>query len=123
MPGTQDELASNQPPPFEDVDLYGTDRPLREAVEANGAGAEAESLAAFGRHWGAAAMFEQARLADSHPPRLHGEAVRYDPAYHRFMTHSMAAGLHCSTWSADGSIAAAPAEVARAARFYMVAQV
>ena len=33
------------------------------------------------------------------------------------------AGLHASTWRADGTPAAAPAEVARAARYYMVAQV
>jgi putative acyl-CoA dehydrogenase len=35
------------------------------------------------------------------------------------MTESMAAGLHNSTWRADGARAAAPAEVVRAARFYM----
>jgi putative acyl-CoA dehydrogenase len=123
MPDLDDPLAFNQPPPFVDVDLYGSDRPLREAVAANGAAGEHEALAAFGRHWGSARMFELARLADAHPPRLHGEAVSFHPAYHRFMAESMEAGLHCSTWNADGSAAAAPAEVARAARFYMVAQV
>ena len=113
----------NQPPRFADVDLFGTDRPLREAVAANGASAETTALADFGRHWGRAEMFDLAALADSHPPRLHGEAVRFHPAYHRFMAESMVAGLHCSTWNADGSLTGAPAEVARAARFYMVAQV
>jgi putative acyl-CoA dehydrogenase len=39
------------------------------------------------------------------------------------MADSVGAGLHASTWRADGTSAAAPAEVARAARFYMVAQV
>ena len=39
------------------------------------------------------------------------------------MTDSMAAGLHCLTWRADAAAAPAPAEVARAARYYMVAQV
>jgi len=113
----------NQPPRFADVDLFQSDRPLQEAVAANGAGAEAKALAALGRHWGRAEMFELAGLADRHPPRLHGEIVQFHPAYHRFMAESMAAGLHCSTWNADGSLAGAPAEVARAARFYMVAQV
>lgn len=122
MPVPRDEMA-NQPPPFENVDLFQSDRPLREAAAANGAGGEAEALAAFGRHWGRASMFELANLADAHPPRLHGEAVRFHPAYHRFMAESMAAGLHCSTWNVDGSATAAPAEVGRAARFYMVAQV
>lgn len=122
MPVPRDEMA-NQPPPFGNVDLFQTDRPLRDAVAANGAGGQAEALSAFGRHWGRASMFELANLADAHPPRLHGEAVRFHPAYHRFMAESMMAGLHCSTWNADGSAAAAPAEVGRAARFYMVAQV
>jgi putative acyl-CoA dehydrogenase len=49
--------------------------------------------------------------------------VEFHPAYHAFMAESIGAGLHASTWRADGRRAAAPAEVARAARFYMVAQV
>src|SRR5258708_37595221 len=36
---------------------------------------------------------------------------------------AMAGGLHASTWRPDASPADAPAEVARAARYYMVAQV
>ena len=39
------------------------------------------------------------------------------------MAESVREGLHASTWQPDGTRAAAPAEVARAARFYMVAQV
>ena len=39
------------------------------------------------------------------------------------MAESIVAGLHASTWRNDATPAAAPAEVARAARFYMVAQV
>jgi putative acyl-CoA dehydrogenase len=123
MPDTSDATALNQPPPFGDVNLFGIDRPLRDAVAANGAAAENDVLSALGRHWGSAGTFERARLADVHLPRLHGEAVTFHPTYHRFMAESMAAGLHCSTWNADGSVARAPAEVARAARFYMVAQV
>jgi putative acyl-CoA dehydrogenase len=121
----------NQSPPFQDVDLFGSDRPLQEAVAANGAGAEAEALAAFGRRWGAAAMFEQARLANENPPKIRNfdprgircDTVEFHPAYHHFMSESVAAGLHASTWRADATPEAAPAEVARAARFYMVAQV
>ena len=39
------------------------------------------------------------------------------------MAESIAAGLHAATWQADGTRAAAPAEVARGARFYMACQV
>ena len=113
----------NQAPPLGDVDLFAIDRPLQEAVAANGAGAEAQALTSFGRHWGRAELIEQARLADKNPPRLDAGIVEFHAAYHRFMTDSMAAGLHAMTWRADATAEAAPAEVARAARYFMVAQV
>jgi putative acyl-CoA dehydrogenase len=121
----------NQSPPYADTDLYGSDLALQEAVAANGAGSEAAALLHFGRRWGSAEMFEQARLANENPPRLHSfdaqgrrsDTVEFHPAYHHFMAESIGAGLHASTWAPDGTPAAAPAEVARAARFYMVAQV
>jgi putative acyl-CoA dehydrogenase len=121
----------NQSPPYQDVDLFGCDRSLQEAVAANGATAETGALLAFGRHWGSAAMLEQARLANENPPKLRAfdangcrcDIVEFHPAYHHFMAESVAAGLHASTWEADAKRALAPAEVSRAARFYMVAQV
>jgi putative acyl-CoA dehydrogenase len=131
MTRSDEHEVPNQPPPFADVDLFAIDRALQEAVTGNGAGGEAAALGAFGRRWGSAAMFEQARLADQYPPRLktfdaqgrRSDTVEFHPAYHAFMAESIAAGLHASTWQADASRAAAPAEVVRAARFYMAAQV
>jgi putative acyl-CoA dehydrogenase len=121
----------NQSPPYEDIDLFASDRALRDAVAANGAGAEAAALSDFGRHWGTAAMFDAARVANENTPQLktfdaHGfrrDEIEFHPAYHAFMAESMRAGLHASTWASDGSRAGAPCEVARAARYFMVAQV
>jgi putative acyl-CoA dehydrogenase len=121
----------NQSPPYENVDLYTSDRPLQDAVKANGAAQEAAALADFGRHWGTADMFALARSANENPPKLHAfdangirsDFVEFHPAYHRFMRESVAAGLHASTWTDCGGRAAPPAEVARSARFYMAAQV
>jgi putative acyl-CoA dehydrogenase len=121
----------NQSPPYVDVDLYASDRPLQDAVAANGDTADGAALSAFGRRWGTAEMFDQARLANEHVPQLKAfdakgfrrDLVEFHPAYHHFMALSMREGLHASTWRADGAPAAAPAEVARAARFYMAAQV
>jgi len=121
----------NQSPPYADVDLFGGDRALQEAVIGNGAAPEVPALGAFGRRWGSAAMFEMARLANEYPPKLRtfdakgrrSDTVEFHPAYHHFMTESIAAGLHASTWRPDATRAAPPAEVARAARYYMVAQV
>jgi putative acyl-CoA dehydrogenase len=127
----QNHALLNQSPPYEDVDLYGSDVPLNDAIAANGAGAQAQQLSAFGRHWGAAAMFEHGRLANENPPKLktfdpqgfRRDAVEFHPSYHRLMEDAIAAGLAAMTWNPDGSRAAAPAEVARAARYYMMAQV
>jgi len=60
----------NQSPPYEGVDLFVSDRALRDAVEANGAGAEAAALSEFGRRWGTAAMFDAARVANEVTPKL-----------------------------------------------------
>ena len=68
-------------------------------------------------------MFDKARIANDSPPVLRGDVVEFHPAYHGFMAESVQAGQHASTWRADASPAAAPAEVARAARYMMVAQV
>src|SRR5262245_20893074 len=91
----------NQPPPFADVDLFSTARPLQDAVVANGAGHEAAALAVFGQRWGAAAMFDRGRLANAAPPVLRGDVVEFHPAYHAFMAESLATGLAASTWTAD----------------------
>ena len=117
----------NQSPPYEDVDLFANDKPLRDAVKANGAAAELAALSEFGRHWGSAEMVEQGRLANENIPKLkvfdakgfRRDVVEFHPAYHRLMAESMKAGLHNAMWRADGTRAPAPAEVSRAARFYM----
>jgi putative acyl-CoA dehydrogenase len=129
-PGDTHEVL-NQSPPYVDVDLYATDVPLQEAVAANGATAHAAALSAFGRRWGSAEFAEQARLANENTPKLktfdakgfRRDTIEFHPAYHAFMQESIAAGLHASTWRVDGTPAAPPAEVARAARYHMVAQV
>ncbi len=103
----------------------------QEAVKANGAQADTTALAAFGRQWGTAEMFAQARRANENPPKLYifdakgfrRDVVEFHPAYHDLMRASVAAGLHASTWTPAGARAAPPAEVMRAARYYMVSQI
>jgi putative acyl-CoA dehydrogenase len=121
----------NQSPVYENVDLFASDAPLQDAVKANGAASELSTLAAFGKQWGTADMFALGRQANENPPKLRtfdakgyrSDTVEFHPAYHRFMRESIAAGLHASTWTPSGDRVAAPAEVVRAARFYMAAQV
>jgi putative acyl-CoA dehydrogenase len=121
----------NQSPPFVDVNLFALDTALAEAVATNGGAGAATELSEFGRHWGSAVMAERGRLANENTPKLRSfdsrgnrrDEVEFHPAYHELMAHSAHAGLHNSTWTADGRSAGAPAEVLRAAKFYMAAGV
>ena len=121
----------NQSPPLEDVDLFAMDRPLVEAVKANGGAAAERALSEFGRHWGSAAMADRGRVANENTPKLRTfdskgnrrDQVEFHPAYHELMAHSAHAGLHNSTWTTDGRPAGDAAEVIRAAKFYIAAQV
>ena len=82
--------AFNQSPPYVDVDLYSSDAPLRERSRRTAAGRNV-ALSQFGRHWGAAKMFELARAANENPPKLRAfdaqgfclDWVDFHPAYHR----------------------------------------
>ena len=103
----------NQSPPFEDVDLFSTDRPLVDAVTVNGGEAAGAELADFGKHWGSAAMAQRGRVANENTPKLktydsrgfRRDEVEFHPAYHELMAHSARAGIHNSTWNEKGEAA------------------
>jgi putative acyl-CoA dehydrogenase len=121
----------NQSPPYEDVDLFALDRPLVEAVAAHGGASAERELSDFGKHWGSAAMAARGRLANENTPKLRTfdargnrrDEVEFHHAYHELMALSAHAGIHNSTWTAQGRPAGGAAEVVRAAKFYMAAQV
>src|SRR5438132_9268793 len=121
----------NQSPPFEDVDLFALDRRLVDAVAANGGASAAKELSEFGKHWGSAAMAARGRAANENTPKLktfdakgnRRDEVEFHPAYHELMAHSAHAGVHNSTWTAQGRPAGGATEVVRAAKFYIASQV
>src|SRR4029453_8868571 len=121
----------NQSPPFEDIDLYAVDRPLVAAVAANGGASAETELSEFGKHWGSAAMAERGRVANENTPKLRTfdsrgnrrDEVEFHPSYHELMAHSAHAGVHNSTWTADGKPGGGAPAVIRGAKFYMAAQV
>ncbi len=121
----------NQSPPFEDVDLYGLDRPLIEAVAANNGAYAQQELSEFGKRWGSSAMAERGRIANESTPKLRTfdsrgnrrDEVEFHPAYHELMARSAHAGVHNSTWGAAGNPAGGASEVISAAKFYMASQV
>jgi putative acyl-CoA dehydrogenase len=118
--------AANQPPPLQGHDLFGSNRPLVEALEREGAGWAAERCGVFAAALARNAL-ERGRLANENPPRLRthdrfGERideVEFHPAWHDLMRLSRAHESHALSWTAgrDG------AHVARAALFYLASQV
>ena len=109
-----------------DLDLYGEDRALVEAVHRHGAAWADQSLHAFGRMVGTAEYLELGAQANQFGPELDThdrfgnrvDLVRFHPAYHRLMRTSIEHGLHSSPWREPGE----GAHVARAARFYLQTQ-
>src|SRR5260370_40178514 len=91
----------NQSPPFEDVDLFAADRPLVDAVAANGGAAAKNELSEFGEHWGSAVMAERGRVANENTPKLRTfdsrgnrrDEVEFHPAYHEMMARRAQAGV------------------------------
>jgi putative acyl-CoA dehydrogenase len=131
----------NQSPPFEDVNLYTSDRALVEAVNREGGGHAAKRLAAFGAICGSAEALQLGRIANEYPPRLKSfdgkgrrlDMVEFHPAYHECMELSIKEGLHCSAWDHLAQAGAVPgakplaqpalgANVARSAGTYMAIQ-
>jgi putative acyl-CoA dehydrogenase len=117
----------NQPTELADFNLYAVDRALREAVVREGAAAQEPGLLEFGRRIGASDYLELGRLANQYPPEFEPtdryghrtDLVRFHPAYHALMRTAIAEGLHASPWTDPGPAA----HVARAARYYLHAQV
>jgi putative acyl-CoA dehydrogenase len=121
----------NQSPPFEDVNLFASDRHLVETVAAFGGAAAEGELSDFGRHWGSAAMAARGRLANENTPKLRTfdsrgnrrDEVEFHPAYHELMAHAAHAGMHNSSWNEAGKPVGGAAHAARGAKYYIAAQV
>ena len=123
---------TNQSPLFEGLNLFTTDRPLREAVLREGGERAIESLTGFGARCGSIEMAEHSRLANAFPPQLKTydrqgrrlDVVEFHPSYHALMTMSCAEGLHAKVHEhlEQGKAAPPGINVTRAAGFYMAAQ-
>jgi len=104
-PGTPHEVL-NQPPAFEDVNLFEADAPLREALEREGGGAFRARVSSFGALLGSARVLALGREANRHAPELltHDrfghriDEVAFHPAWHEVMRLAMDASLHNLPW-------------------------
>lgn len=100
---------SNQPPPFEEINLYANDAALMGAVEAGGGEAHEDRLSAFGARCGSAEVIEWGHLANRVTPQLKSfdrygrrlDEVEFHPAYHSLMDLGLSAGVAAGAWTVD----------------------
>jgi len=99
---------TNQAPPCEDINIYATDRALRDAVKKAGGGAHDAHLSAFGARCGSAEVIDWAIQANRNPPQLKSfdrwgrrlDEVEFHPAYHELMDLGLSAGVSAGAWRA-----------------------
>jgi len=125
--GAATHAVFNQPTELADYNLFSGDAALQDGVARERGGWASNELAALGARLGAAETLELGILANRSPPELdtndrYGnrvDLVRYHPSYHQLMRLAVEQGLHASPWTEPRP----GAHVARAARYYMQAQV
>ncbi|MGE5171634.1 MAG: isovaleryl-CoA dehydrogenase [Rudaea sp.] len=117
----------NQPPPFEGRNLLAIDVALQSAVERHGAAWSMRELSEWGAALGTPESYALADAANRNPPVLRAfdrrgervDEVAFHPAWDALMRLAMAAGEHCAPWRTRRP----GAQVARAAMYYLHAQV
>jgi putative acyl-CoA dehydrogenase len=120
-------IPGNQPPPFEGRNLFAIDAALASAIGRHGVASSTQALSQWGATLGAHESYALADAANRNPPVLHtldrrGERideVAFHPAWDALMRLAMAAGEHCAPWRSR----VPGAQVARAAMYYLHAQV
>jgi putative acyl-CoA dehydrogenase len=99
---------TNQPPPFENINLFTADKALAGAVAQAGGGAHEGHLAIFGARCGSAEAIEWGAIANRNPPTLRSfdryghrlDEVEFHPAYHSLMELGLSAGVAAGAWRA-----------------------
>ena len=118
---------SNQPPPLAGVNLFDADLALREALAHGSTEAATAELRALGSWAGGSDAQALARRANHHGPQLRThdpqgtriDQVDFDPAWHALLGKLRQSGVQARAWQARQ----AGAHLARAAAFYLHAQV
>jgi putative acyl-CoA dehydrogenase len=115
----------NQPPSFEDFDLFTSDRALTDATKCAGGDVHSVHLTTLGRRAGSAEVIEWGVQANRHPPILETfdrygrriDEVSFHPAYHHLMTFGLESGFAATPWENGPA-----GHVAHAAIMFLVGQ-
>lgn len=116
---------TNQPPPFEEVNLYQTDAALTEAVRREGGAPHEAKISKLGARAGSAEAIEWAFAANKNLPELKAfdaygrriDEVEFHPAYHRLMELGLTHETAAIAWTS-----AAGGHVAHAALEFLMAE-
>lgn len=117
---------SNQAPRLADVNFYGRDTGLQQAVAGSPAAAAHARLLEIGAELGTADMLDAAEEANRHDPQWQGfdargnriDRVQFHPAWHRLLDSLCRHGMHNAAWLRPS----ASAHLERAAGYYLHAQ-
>ena len=117
----------NQPPELANYNPYLADKALVESIHREQAAWVHNELIEFGKLTGKKEIIDLGFRANEHKPSLithdrYGhriDEVRFHPAYHDLMKISIENGIHSSHWTDPKP----GANVARAAKFYLISQV
>jgi len=120
----------NQPPPLEDVNLFDSHRVLVEGLRREGAGWAEEEVRGFGELAGRRETIAWGFQANAFPPALRThdrggrriDELEFHPSWHALLALGVEHGLHALPWSLPHR-GRPGAQVARAAKFLMLAQV
>ena len=115
----------NQSTPFVDVNLFATDRGLRDALRFNAPSLDTAALSRLGAQAGSAETLTHARNANVYAPELRThdrfghrvDQVEFHPSYHALLGGALRHGLHGTPWSLG-----AGAHLERAAGFIVWTQ-
>lgn len=116
---------TNQPPPFEDVNLFDGDAALQAACKAALNEGQTQRLRDFGARAGSAEAIAWGRDANRFPPQLvsfdrYGhrlDEVEFHPAYHALMDLGLSAGVASAAWTEPAN-----GHLVHAALLYMMGQ-
>jgi putative acyl-CoA dehydrogenase len=116
----------NQPPPFEDVNLFDGDAALREGLRREGGGFAEDAVRRYGALAGGRELLAQGQQANAHAPELRThdrfghriDEVEFHPAWHAVLRTAMAHEVHNLPWRERRP----GAHVARAAIFFLHTQ-
>jgi putative acyl-CoA dehydrogenase len=100
---------TNQPPPFENINLFTSDAALQNALTHAGGAVHSARLATFGGVCGSSQVADWAMQANRNPPQLkqfdkYGERldeVEFHPAYHELMKLGLENGISSAAWTSE----------------------